>query len=64
MSEWQPIDTAPTDREVILYWPATGSKRPHGFKHVPMMRIDWASSTPNRRASHWMEKPEPPRSQP
>lgn len=72
---WQPIETAPKDRRVLLYWPeieylpekvACGkwdsdefAKRPN-----PFWAPDWYASKSTCRhwkPTHWMELPEGPR---
>lgn len=59
MTEWQPIDTAPADTELLLGW----------FVQFPVshwyMTVDFAHSTrggwKHRQATHWMPLPEPPK---
>jgi len=55
MGEWQPIDTAPHDRDLLVYFPGAP---------IPSIRRigEWHTKLPpNWRATHWMPLPEPPR---
>jgi hypothetical protein len=59
MTAWQPIETAPKGKELILYWP----KVSNGKNSVlyPMIRVDRIGMTPFREPTHWMPLPEPPK---
>lgn len=60
MSEWQTIETVPRGL-VILYWPESKPSRGYpGNTLDPMIRVDYAGSTPNRQPTHWMPLPDPP----
>lgn len=56
---WRPIDWNELPRgQVLLYWPEVDKGgRNH---HAPMMRVDYAGSTPYRRPTHWRSLPSPP----
>ena len=58
MSEWQPIETAPKGKEVLLYEPAAKA----GGIILPARIVveRWPTSYP-RPATHWMPLPEPPK---
>ncbi len=59
---WLPIESAPTNKLVILYWPASGEARGHRGHVLPeMIRVDYAGMTPNRLPTHWMPLPESPK---
>jgi hypothetical protein len=58
VSEWKPIETAPTGMH-ILYFPAEGTDRRNGL--AAMIRVDFYPVTYPRKPTHWMPLPEPPR---
>lgn len=62
--EWKPIESAPKGVKVLLYWPEHISGKYHQMRLVPMMRVDFAWSTPHRLPTHWMPLPAPPVNQP
>ncbi len=55
--EWQPIETAPTGKEALVYYPAEKSGR---MMLKPMMAVIRVPSTAPRQPTHWMPIPEPP----
>lgn len=72
MSEWQPIETAPKDRSVLLYEPIGGwwlpEPRPGVVPHIWVGNW-WKGDTLNRAQwngamysapTHWMPLPAPP----
>jgi hypothetical protein len=59
---WQPIETAPKDRRIIVF-------RPHGTDYIPKVGEDywsvelgncWAHSNSSVQPTHWMPLPDPP----
>ena len=60
MSEWIDIETAPSNKDVLLYFPAkvTGAYKQNTLS--PMMKIGRAHDFPNRMPTHWMPLPSPP----
>lgn len=74
MSEWQPIETAPQETAVLLWYPWKGCKTPHsplGFTYIGRWTstgtddIDtWRDTVDyellGEGATHWMPLPEPP----
>lgn len=69
MSEWQPIETAPKDETVLLFWPAsyvgayvTGRRYRDGGPWKT--NIDGLIETAGGRGpTHWMPLPTPPTTQ-
>jgi len=62
MSEWQPIETAPLEVDVLLYDPSKmiGVQVGMGYKH-PNGLIDWYQTfSYPLEPTHWMPLPEPP----
>jgi hypothetical protein len=70
MSEWQPIETAPYETQVLTYW--SGSKN-----HNPVCLINtknngrylgtkdgWWYSRQDQQPDHWMPLPDPPKEKP
>lgn len=57
MSDWQPIETAPRDRELILFFPETKTRIPL----YRMIRVDRYPVSYPRQPTHWMPLPEVPR---
>ena len=60
--DWQPIETAPKDVEVLLYFPCIRATPQARTGARPMMRVDhvWNWDTGPRYATHWMPLPDPP----
>ena len=56
---WQPIETAPSDRDVLLWVPASAMLTDLIGGHAEVGR-----PKPDGRATHWMPLPEPPSLQP
>ena len=60
LNQWQPIETAPKDREILVYAPAYQDLR-------PLISVcKWHESAgfcidELRQPAHWMELPEPPK---
>jgi hypothetical protein len=59
VSEWQPIETAPKDKEIVLYFEAYISSGGHIDLH-PMTCVGALYEYPNRKPVAWMPLPEPP----
>lgn len=62
--EWQPIETAPRDRTIIIvaheFWNNVGLVQyvyPEGFCHY----ADGTKVDHQQRLTHWMPLPEPPK---
>ena len=58
MSEWQPIETAPKDGQILLFYPPQ-----RGVPARVYVCDDWATVAPTRTyfvPSHWMPLPELP----
>jgi hypothetical protein len=53
---WQPIETAPRDRDVLLWVPASAMLADLIAGHMEVGRA-WGDG----RATHWMPLPEPPK---
>lgn len=53
MSKWQPIETAPRDRLLLLF----GVYESHERQEVQWMETGWWNQD---TATHWMELPPPP----
>lgn len=58
--EWQPIESAPKDREVLLYFPASRPMSGRGIGHGEMMRVGALRAFPFRAPTHWIPLPPPP----
>lgn len=60
--EWQPIETAPKDKEILLFFPVVRPTRQAGYGAPQMIRVDklhnWDYG--NRIPTHWMPLPPPP----
>lgn len=56
-TNWRPIETAPPDKELLLYHPRTTGRLPLEAVMRTGRPRDWS----NRPASHWMPLPEPPK---
>jgi hypothetical protein len=56
---WQPIETAPQDRDVLLWVPASAMLADLIIGHMEVGRAKL-----DGRATEWMELPEPPSLQP
>lgn len=60
MSEWQPIETAPVGKPVILFYPeAKRSRPPFDVILGKWITVGVVGSTP-RNPTHWMPLPPPP----
>jgi hypothetical protein len=58
--DWQPIETAPEGRELLLYFPVT--KNSKGRLTLPeMICTDRMPVGYPRKPTHWMPLPEPPK---
>jgi hypothetical protein len=61
---WQPIDTAPEDREILIYIPAWGAiiARFNGEfdERASRMQCPVSLTEDADRPTHWMALPEPP----
>ena len=64
MSEWQPIETAPREQDVLvlLYWPSERANPVTGFWDG----LSWVSDDDMMRhpvtgPTHWLPIPEPPK---
>lgn len=58
MTEWQPIETAPKGRQLILFFPA---EMRNGRVHlIKMVRVDWFPVTYPRQPTHWLPVPKDP----
>lgn len=64
---WQPIETAPKDREnVLCYEPSVGvfigsADDDRGAAH---WTVDWDDQFTKMNPTHWMPLPQPPEQQP
>lgn len=60
-AEWQPIETAPHGKALLLYQPATGFVRGRKGPTLPARIVieSWPTGYP-RETTHWMPLPEPP----
>lgn len=55
MIKWQPIETAPRDQKVLLYYPPASPRKGQKEYTLPeMMRVDYVGATP-RQPTHWAE---------
>jgi hypothetical protein len=61
MSEWQPIETAPKAKQVLLYNPVVYHKRDGTVSLPALMRVGLPQDWPARPPSHWMPLPPPPK---
>jgi hypothetical protein len=57
MSNWQPIETAPRNVELLLYYPALRAGR---MSPGAMLKVGRTWDLPSRQPTHWMPLPEPP----
>lgn len=73
MSEWQPIETAPKDKNVLMAWrPVDAEKRPWHVEVVIACVSSYYEGSiwtggmyqPVSHVSHWMPLPEPPKEVP
>lgn len=69
MSEWQPIETIPSDGEYVLAGWTQNSTRDTEFPRMAVGRMigcafwataGWAGSTAADLPTHWMKLPAPP----
>ncbi len=74
MTEWQPIETAPKDGTIVLFWPdfdAEDARPPHRRKDQKnrYIKMGWTSGNGDywspemqllNEPTHWMPLPEPP----
>ena len=58
MTDWQPIETAPSE-EVLLYFPPVEKLRKELCLRA-MYKVGHAGVHPHRKPSHWMPLPAPP----
>jgi hypothetical protein len=56
LNAWQPIETAPKDREIILYWPCFINLEPTKMI-CKYNKDDWMLYIP----THWQELPQDPK---
>lgn len=67
VSEWQPIETAPLNKWVLLYWPhwsdlpVIGRYVRHRSRIVMHWQSDQIISDEGAAPTHWMPLPEPPK---
>lgn len=59
MNDWQPINTAPTDKKILL-WAARSFTRSVGEVYYGYVNVDYQNH-PHYKYSHWMPLPEPPK---
>jgi hypothetical protein len=60
--QWQPIETAPKNKQVILYHPPVRRQRPpYDVVLGETTRVDFVGSWPARLATHWLPLPPPPK---
>ena len=58
---WQPIESAPRDRCVLLWWPTTTNSPVIGRFDSGIWMTDWGRlSVPHDSPSHWRRLPDPP----
>jgi Protein of unknown function (DUF551) len=60
MGEWQPIETAPKRKRVILYYPPEVRERAYASLSA-MYAVDYPNRGEHRKPTHWMPLPEPPK---
>jgi len=61
LSDWQPIETAPPEKELLLFFPAIGPRKGQTvYARAEMMRVGLVRDFPSRLPTHWMPLPEPP----
>jgi hypothetical protein len=60
MSEWLPIESAPKDAEVLLYFPAKVTGAYKEVKMRAMYQVGYVGSFPHRLPTHW-KRLEPPK---
>ena len=56
---WQPIETAPKGKELILYFPAEQTRR-GDLRFGAWIKVDRYPVSFPRQPTHWMPLPEPP----
>ena len=58
---WQPIESAPRDRCVLLWWPTTTNSPVIGRFDSGIWMTDWGRlSVPHDSPTHWRPLPDPP----
>lgn len=62
MNDWQPIETAPSGKEILLYFPAITNSE-HTSNNRPQWIVTGYKTTGRRKASHWMPLPQPPKTE-
>jgi hypothetical protein len=64
MSEWQPIETAPSDTLLLCFWKSHGNGVSDGWGTAGYFRGRWRSDADDDchfgDPTHWMPLPEPP----
>lgn len=67
MGEWQPIETAPKDGEILVAWPSGMVRSAHRDKHWsggPCWSTSGGLYFGSLQPTHWMPLPAPPVSEP
>jgi hypothetical protein len=60
VSEWQPIETAPKGKLVLIYYPESADAR--GRNHLnEWITVNYAPPATPRKATHWAPIPELPK---
>jgi hypothetical protein len=63
---WQPVETAPYETEVLTFWPGSESRNPVYLINTKNSgtalgkRDGWWRSKPDQQPTHWMPLPPPP----
>lgn len=66
INQWQTIESAPKDREVLLFYPCLGGKIVNGNwlclnEDLGYFYSAYFSYTAEYKPTHWMDLPEPPK---